>query len=783
VLTHRNVPAVGLVAQVVLLAALGTTVGLGALGWVVGVASGVVVNAAVARGLARDGAGLLGPADLVTLTRATLAGGVAALVADSFLRQPAVTTLVALTVAALVLDAVDGWVARRTDTASSFGRRFDGEVDAFLILVLSVYVARSVGAWVLLIGAARYLFLVAGWALPWLRGLLPPRYWRKVVAAVEGIVLTVAAADVLPRPLVYAALVVALALLVESFGRDVWWLWCRRTPEGGRRGRVVVAAGGNALALVLVWFALLAPNQATGLTPGAFLRIPLEALVVAGLALVLPSWGRRAMAGVVGVLLGLLAVVKVLDMGFFAGLDRPFNAVTDRGYFSPVRWLVRDAIGPVAGDVVLAAAVVLALAVLVLMPLSLGRLAALVARHRRRSVPVVTGLAVVWAACAVSGLQIHAGGPMASANAGRLAVDQVRAMTAAVQGQQRFDAAAAKDTQRDAGGGDLLTGLRGKDVLVVFVESYGRVAIEGSPSSPRVRAVLDRGTRRLQASGYSSRSAFLTSPTLGGLSWLAHATLQTGLWVSDQGRYDRLLSSDRMSLSTLFKGAGWRTVAMMPSNHAEWPEGERFYRFDQVYDRRNIDYRGPRFGFAAMPDQYALEALQREELARRDRAPVMAVVELASSHAPWAPLPEMVDWKTLGDGSLFDRIHDRAESATELFRHGENVEGAYAEAVAYSLGAVLSFVEEYGDDDLVLVVVGDHQPATVVSGHEASRDVPVTVIAHDPTVLDRISRWRWQEGMRPDPGAPVWAMDAFRDRFLGAFGPEPRSARARSAAR
>ena len=119
----------------------------------------------------------------MTLTRATLVGGVTALVADSFGRPAPVPPLVALTAVALVLDAVDGWVARRTGTASALGARFDMEVDAFLILVLSVYVAQSVGAWVLAIGAARYAFVAAGWLLPWLRGPLPPRYWRKVVAA------------------------------------------------------------------------------------------------------------------------------------------------------------------------------------------------------------------------------------------------------------------------------------------------------------------------------------------------------------------------------------------------------------------------------------------------------------------------------------------------------------------------------------------------------------------------------------------------------------------------
>ncbi len=225
--TVPNGLAVGAAVLVALLVALGTTVGLGDPGWSVGLACGFVMSAAVARG----GADALGPADLVTVSRAALACAVAALVADSFFEQPAVPTLVALTVAALALDAVDGWVARRTRTATMFGARFDGEVDAFLILVLSVYVANAVDGWVLAIGVVRYAFAVAGWGLPWLRGQLPPRYWRKVVAATQGIVLTLAAASVAPRWLTYAALAVALALLTESFGRDVLWLWRHRFPE------------------------------------------------------------------------------------------------------------------------------------------------------------------------------------------------------------------------------------------------------------------------------------------------------------------------------------------------------------------------------------------------------------------------------------------------------------------------------------------------------------------------------------------------------------------------
>ena len=187
-------------------------------------------------GPVRTAVATLGPADRVTLVRAGLTAGVAALVADAFLAPAHLAALVTLSVLALGLDGVDGWVARRTGTASAFGARFDLEVDAFLILVLSVHVARSAGPWVLAIGLARYAFVAAGRALPWLRRPAPPRYWCKVVAVIQGVVLVVVTAEVLPEFLAIAALGVALALLVESFGREIAWLWQHRPqPVPNRR--------------------------------------------------------------------------------------------------------------------------------------------------------------------------------------------------------------------------------------------------------------------------------------------------------------------------------------------------------------------------------------------------------------------------------------------------------------------------------------------------------------------------------------------------------------------
>ena len=250
-------PVLGLVGGLCLLGVLEAGVGLTAAGWSVGVACVVGTSALLARGLVRSGADRLGPADRVTLARAMVVASVAALTAEaiagsgagsgagSAAASAAQPVLVPLAGVALSLDAVDGWVARRSGTASPLGARFDMEVDAFLILVLSVWVAPAVGAWVLLIGAARYLLAGAELVLPWLRRPVPPRYWRKVVAAIQGVSLTTVAAGVLPPAAAEATLALALLLLAESFGRDIWVL-----AAGRPRGQHPVEQGGAAVVRV-----------------------------------------------------------------------------------------------------------------------------------------------------------------------------------------------------------------------------------------------------------------------------------------------------------------------------------------------------------------------------------------------------------------------------------------------------------------------------------------------------------------------------------------------------
>ncbi|MBQ0883008.1 CDP-alcohol phosphatidyltransferase family protein [Streptomyces rochei] len=228
--------AVGAAAQLLLLTLLATAVGMGAAGWLTGLAFALASWAVLSRALHRSRLPSFGPANRVTLGRTVLVGGVTALVADSFSEAPPVSLLVGLTAVALLLDGVDGKVARRTGTCSPLGARFDMEVDAFLILVLSVYVATDLGPWVLLIGGMRYVFVAAARVWPWLTAPLPPSTARKTVAALQGVLLLVAGAHLLPRPANAGVVVLALGLLVWSFGRDVVWLW--RTSRTAARPSV-----------------------------------------------------------------------------------------------------------------------------------------------------------------------------------------------------------------------------------------------------------------------------------------------------------------------------------------------------------------------------------------------------------------------------------------------------------------------------------------------------------------------------------------------------------------
>ncbi|HEV7650942.1 MAG TPA: CDP-alcohol phosphatidyltransferase family protein [Actinophytocola sp.] len=771
----------GAAAQFALFVALALATGLGPSGWLTGIAYLVIGVAAITTGLRRYGVSAFGPADLVTLARAVLIGGVTALISD--IPEPvAVTPMVVLAAVALSLDAVDGRVARHTGTVSPFGARFDMETDAFLILVLSAYLATVVGPWVLAIGAMRYLFIMAGRLLSWMRAELPHSMTRKTVAAAQGIILAVAASGLLPETGTVIILGLALAALVWSFGFDVVWLYRNRetapaeTPEttedvpARSTGRRILAGVGTGFAAALVLFALIAPNRLGNFTPAAFARIPIEALILAAIVLVLPAVARRVAAVIVGAALGLLLVVKLTDIGFNEVLARPFDLVFDWSFLGPGVDYLADSIGQFGAILAVIGVCLLIVGVLVLMTVAMLRLSRLLVSRRPTVTRNVAVLGVVWLVCAVLGVQFVQGTAVASRAASDTVYDEAKRVHAGLLDPEQFAKEASVDKFRYTSGEDLLTGLRGKDVLLNFVESYGRVAVDDPLIAPGVNAKLDAGTAKLKAAGYQARTGFLTSSTFGGGSWLAHASMQSGLWINNQQRYDELTAGNRMSLTKAFKRAGWNTFGASPQINRDWPEGE-YFGYDKMYTWNNLEYQGPTFAYSKMPDQYLLQHLQDAQRAKPNHKPVMGEIDLTSSHTPWAPLPSVVDWKAIGDGKVYEDQYKHGKHGKDVWPDVTKVKKAYGQSIEYVIDTLVSYVQNYGDENLVLIFLGDHQPAPIVSGDDATHDVPITIVAKDPKVLDRISQWGWDDGLKPSPDAPVWKMSKFRDRFLTAFGP------------
>lgn len=522
-------------------------------------------------------------------------------------------------------------------------------------------------------------------------------------------------------------------------------------------------------ALILLNLLLVLPDRPSELTAGFPFRIAPELPFIV-LALVLArGWPGTLLRWAAVLFVVASMVFSVADLVMRASLDRPFKPLLDLHLASAGWDLVAGAVGPFS-----AALIAIALGG----GLVLGGIGCIWATRRLASIAVpVRHNAIAGAAgvAAVATVVLAAIGPIPIRfEASNSLVRHAEQMARDIEVRRAFAVDTAPDRFSEAAASDLLADLVGRDVLLFFVESYGRSAIEDPRYRPTVGPALGSLDDAVTDVGAGIRSAWLTSPISGGQSWLAHATLLSGLWIDSQRRYEALLTSGRQTLVHAFADAGWRTVAVMPAISQAWPQGT-FYGYDRVYAAADLGYAGDPFNWVTMPDQYTLSALERFELAAEDRAPVMAEVALISSHAPWTPIAELVPWDEVGDGSVFNRWANEGDPPAVVWQDFDRVRAQYVLAVEYAIRNLASYLQNYLDDDTVVVVLGDHQPAPLITGEDASRDVPIHIISRDSDVLSALEAWDWTDAADPTPTAPVLRMDAFRDAFLAAFTPSAAS--------
>jgi hypothetical protein len=204
----------------------------------------------------------------------------------------------------------------------------------------------------------------------------------------------------------------------------------------------------------------------------------------------------------------------------------------------------------------------------------------------------------------------------------------------------------------------------------------------------------------------------------------------------------------------------------MPQITMAWPEAD-FMGFETVLPAADLGYAGLPFNWVTMPDQFTLTALDRLVRNGHHEKPLFAQIALASSHAPWVPVPDLVPWETVGDGRIFDKMSTSGDPPDLVWRDPARVRDQYRLSIDYSLQTVIDYAALHSDNPPLIIVLGDHQAAGFVALDERP-DVPIHIIG-PAALVDRVADWGWQPGLTPAPGTPVLPMDQMRNRLIDAF--------------
>jgi len=329
--------------------------------------------------------------------------------------------------------------------------------------------------------------------------------------------------------------------------------------------------------------------------------------------------------------------------------------------------------------------------------------------------------------------------------------------------------AAAKQVVR-AGPSDF-SRLQGRNVYLFLIESYGEAVLEQPSLRARVAPEYRRFDAELSRGGFQIASALLDSPTYGGRSWLAQATLLTGVAVHDQVEFELLRGAQPQTLAQLFRAAGYRTVLSQPGTVRPSSEPDLLH-FEQYYFAHDLGYRGPRFGWATMPDQFVLDSVRRRESSKSAPRSTFFCYALVSSHVPWSALPPIVeDWSRLGDGSVFRGLPARQYRTSWLSLSGART--AYADAIVYDFEVLRRYIAEFVRDDSLLIILGDHQPHSDVTEQNPSHAVPVHVLSRNRAFIDPFRAHGYTPGMLADQARPHRGLQSLMLDLLADFSSAP----------
>ncbi len=406
----------------------------------------------------------------------------------------------------------------------------------------------------------------------------------------------------------------------------------------------------------------------------------------------------------------------------------------------------------------------------------LGRLMGWIARSLR-VLPATASIAVAVAALTVGGLV--GGAPLTLGLASSLAAPNIGTATLDAESAPGGSSApevppvpAVATPESPAAGSPTsrapCPALAGRDIRLFIVESYGHTLFTQEDHRVLIDPVYDELDQRLGQAGFSVVSSFLSSPAFGGRSWLADASLLSGLWIGDQDAYNSMHLSGVETLVALLRDAGYHTLLAAPGMTYIEEEWFSFFPYETVLIQDDFDYRGRTFSFGGgITDQFLINSVRLRLADQPDTRPLFATYILVSSHVPFNVLPPFLpEWESIGDGAVYNE-YPRIVFDNNWLTGGEYPLG-YTESIEYVLVTIVDYLESFVADNTVAIVVGDHQPRIPIAERESTYSVPIHVISRDGAFLATFRRYGFVDGLRGNHPLPHRKMSEFHHIFVSA---------------
>lgn len=502
------------------------------------------------------------------------------------------------------------------------------------------------------------------------------------------------------------------------------------------------------------------PNHPNGLSIAPPWNLPLEFPLFVIASLFWWKKTRDTFSSLAALVVTGLIILQLLDFGFYLAFDRTFNFMRDGHLLTSAMNLLLTGFGIITTTLVVIATLMVALLVIQVVKYSLQMLNRTGHTHFKTKWRVTIAVLVLSFFALISdqftpqflSFDSRVLAQLSDKNKdSQLSQKRTQVLENAIE---NVDSLISKKPRFHT--------LADHDVILIFVESYGRSYLDNKVFSQSASAAIEQFEEDLKKSSAHVRSFWINAPVTGGQSWLSHTTLHSGVTIEKQSDYMQLISSNLPSLARLFNDAGWTSIGLIPGIQFEWPEGS-WYGFDQLSTYRDFNYQGKRFGYITVPDQFTLAHL--EQLAKQSNESIMATVALLSSHAPWSEVPKKLAWSSLGDGSVFD-------GSNRYYRHENllniaSLKQYYAKSIRYSLQVIGDFISRYNRDAL-FIVIGDHEPAALIGGLGNSGAVPAHFISRNKTLLSKLPTTGAYTVM-PSSESPPINMAEIRNLFIAAY--------------